>query len=286
MLHIKKNISTFAVSSPTTFYKAHIVVAFFVATIEAVICKDKGLSNHNGLPHVCCNLSLARRGAIAFFILLPSKFSLHAKDNGNLPASEAQYLADNAHRCSDTHRSYPSNCFRNPERVSIYHTPSYRAQKTGTKIRRTHAYWKFYLPHHVCTHAARNAQKIYKHFTKAPEFARGSLRGVSGLVLFNYLSALHYSMQGCNYHIKYSCYETSMAIPIRCMYPYVHLNRINNKIICCNDKTELQFLDYSGKGFLDEISKLTYVGANICSFSKPLKNECGFENKANEADSS
>lgn len=69
-----KNNSMFAATSPKSYYIALIVVAFFIATLGAVICKDKGLSNHNGLPHSCCNLTLASRGAIAFLVFNTSIF--------------------------------------------------------------------------------------------------------------------------------------------------------------------------------------------------------------------
>lgn len=64
-----ENCSMFAATSPKSFYKALIVVAFFIATLESVyLQRYNGLSNHNGLPHSCCNLTLASRGAIAFII--------------------------------------------------------------------------------------------------------------------------------------------------------------------------------------------------------------------------
>lgn len=78
-----KNYSTFAMTSPKSFYKVHIVVAFFVAAFYAVIYKDKRLSNHNGLLHVCCNLTLASRGAIAFLTLNFIIFHYMPKSNEN-----------------------------------------------------------------------------------------------------------------------------------------------------------------------------------------------------------
>jgi len=71
-------ILIFVVSSPETFIYTIIAIAFFIAIFAAYICKDKGLSNHIVLLHSCCDLSLARRGEIAFFVfksaILPSLF--------------------------------------------------------------------------------------------------------------------------------------------------------------------------------------------------------------------
>ena len=71
-------ILIFVVSSPETRLDAHYAVAIFIAANEAFILTDKGLSNHTELLHSCCDLSLARRGEIAFFVfksaILPSLF--------------------------------------------------------------------------------------------------------------------------------------------------------------------------------------------------------------------
>ncbi|KAA6303161.1 MAG: hypothetical protein EZS26_000764 [Candidatus Ordinivivax streblomastigis] len=64
----KKN-SIFAPSSPKTNLHSMSCGSHFFGYFGANIYTDIRLSIHNGLPHSCCNLSLARCGAIAFLIL-------------------------------------------------------------------------------------------------------------------------------------------------------------------------------------------------------------------------
>jgi hypothetical protein len=63
-----KNCSTFAASSPNSFYGLGIAVAVFVAAC-LLSAKDKGLSIRDELLHSCCNLSLAtwRGDSLSYF---------------------------------------------------------------------------------------------------------------------------------------------------------------------------------------------------------------------------
>jgi hypothetical protein len=97
MIQFSKNISMFAMNTPSSFFHSQERSSYFYGYTEAVICKDKGLSIHNGLLHLCCNLNLAVRGAIAFFILfiiifhyMPSSMKIcNAANNSTCTATSA-----------------------------------------------------------------------------------------------------------------------------------------------------------------------------------------------------
>ena len=63
-----KNFSIFAANTPSLFLSNTKRGSYFYGYTVAVFCKDNRLSIHNGLLHLCCNLNLAVRGAIAFLI--------------------------------------------------------------------------------------------------------------------------------------------------------------------------------------------------------------------------
>lgn len=78
-----KNYSKFAPSSPKTDLYSTTCGGYFYGYFGASFCKDKRLSIHNGLPHSCCNLSLARCGEIASPILHTSIFHYMPKTMKN-----------------------------------------------------------------------------------------------------------------------------------------------------------------------------------------------------------
>jgi hypothetical protein len=66
---MKNKSSMFAASSPETNLYGTVCGSYFYSCTDAALSKDIRLSIHNGLPHSCCNLSLARCGEIAFPLL-------------------------------------------------------------------------------------------------------------------------------------------------------------------------------------------------------------------------
>lgn len=84
MKEVSKYFCRFALSTPKTLRKFENAMAIFMAIRDGwYLQRYKRLSNHNGLLHSCCSLSLARRGAIAFLILFSLIFHFMPKTNEN-----------------------------------------------------------------------------------------------------------------------------------------------------------------------------------------------------------
>ena len=78
-----KNFSIFAATSPKSFFNTRNDSSYFYGYTDAAYHKDIRLSIHNGLLHSCCNLTLARCGAIAFLICITLIFHYMPKSMNN-----------------------------------------------------------------------------------------------------------------------------------------------------------------------------------------------------------
>lgn len=79
-----KNSSIFAdVHAKNNFNSNTCSSHFYDYTLEADICKDRGLLNHRGLLHSCCNLFLAEHGRVALFTSTTYNFSFMPRTMNN-----------------------------------------------------------------------------------------------------------------------------------------------------------------------------------------------------------
>ncbi|OAV72596.1 hypothetical protein Barb6_00993 [Bacteroidales bacterium Barb6] len=104
-LCMKNKVFFFATSSPKIDLHSTFCGNYFYGYLGASVCKDMRLSIHNGLPHSCCNLSLARRGEIASLILhtlifcyMPKTTKNASKVNNSTLASTSDYESVNPTR--------------------------------------------------------------------------------------------------------------------------------------------------------------------------------------------
>ena len=95
---MKNKSITFAANAPSSILLNTKRSSYFYGYL-AVICKDIRLSTPRGLLHLCCNLNLAVREAIAFLILftlifhheMPSSMKNQSKGNNSILALTYDY---------------------------------------------------------------------------------------------------------------------------------------------------------------------------------------------------
>lgn len=175
-LHIQNIISIFAAVKPKTVLQILRIELFLCSFVSEYLQRYKAIKSYLDAHTCMLYRSLARQEAIAFLILnfLYLRLS-NAKDQRNLHAREVQYLASNAIGC-DKCRHYPRVSFRNPERISLYHTPAYQTTPSRSPICPSHAHRHYHLSDSSRHHPAANPPKSRASIPQAPLSTQRPLR--------------------------------------------------------------------------------------------------------------
>lgn len=100
MLHIQNIIPTFALFKPKNSFIDDVLSIFLCSFVSVYLQRYKAIKSHlcTHTRYDCSSLARTGGDSLSCFIYNLISFKKNAKEQRNLPASEAQYLARNARR--------------------------------------------------------------------------------------------------------------------------------------------------------------------------------------------